>query len=311
MSKKFNENNVTSTTENVQEVTEPVQNTEKVSDVLKEQAGTIFERAKDANKSIVQQQEEERDSYLVHSNRGKIIAVWGDNGITSLSTVLAGELARDGKHVLIINMNRVLPANAIWHVNTPVKPDKSIGSLLKFSEINASNISKFFAIDSKLQPNVATIAYCDGTNVVMNNEQAAYKIYVQMLKSAQNIVDYVIIDCVKEISDMMTLAAFQFADYQVFAFTPDVRGIQFFKANVPLLANEQFNNSKRIYITNMCMSCNDSVAFGDVIKQNIVAKLPIDDGIRKSISVGEFLKANQYVGHAYKKELNNLIKEFN
>lgn len=277
-----------------------------VSNALKEQGRIIMERSKEANETPYNKIEKKRDEFLANANRGKIIAIWGDNGITSLATVLAGELAKTSQ-VLIIDMNKVLPANCLWHINNPVPRTKSVGELLKSTEINSSNISRFFAIDEKQQSNVATLGYCDGDNIVNTNEKAPYNLYVQLLKSAQSIVDYVIVVCSKELSEMMNLAALQFSDYQIFALTPDARGINFYKSNIPLLANEQFNNAKRFYVTNLTTSHNDSVSFGDVIGCEMVAKIPTDDGIRKAIALGNYLCANKYVGHNYHKEIGKII----
>lgn len=243
----------------------------------------------------------------VQTRLAKIIAVWGDNGITTLSTALASELAQSGKQVLLINTNKIVPANAIWHINEPVPKEKSIINLLRNEEITSSTIARYFAIDSKGQTNIATLAYCDGDNILIGNEEAPYSTYVQLLKSAQSIVDYIIIDCSKEISDMMTLAAFQFADLQVIALTPDARGVQFYKANVPLLSNEQFNNCKRIYLANLSTNDNDVYAFGDVIHNEICAVLPTDDGIRKSVALGDYLNVSKYTGHRYNKGLRKLL----
>lgn len=237
----------------------------------------------------------------------KIIAVWGDNGITTLSTALASELAQAGKQVLLINTNKIIPANAIWHINEPVPKEKSIVNLLRNEEITSATIARYFAIDSKGQTNIATLAYCDGDNILIGNEEAPYQTYVQLLKSAQSIVDYIIIDCSKEISDMMTLAAFQFADLQMIALTPDARGVQFYKCNVPLLSNEQFNKCKRIYLANLSTNDNDVYAFSDVIHHELVAVLPTDDGIRKSVAMGDFLNVSKYTGYRYNKGLKKLL----
>ena len=285
---------------------------DKTKRVLKEKAEIMKERAKEASENPYELEQKEREKILMGAKKGKIIALWGDNGITSLATVLAGELAeKKHKEVLIIDMNRILPANAIWHIQQPVEQEKSVGLLLRNTEINSSNIAKYFVIEEKTQPNIATLAYTDGTNIVMNNEKASYSLYVQLLKSAQSIVDYVIVACTKEISDMMSLAAFQFASYQIFSLTPDARGIEFYKCNVPLLANEQFNKCPRYYVTNMATNNNDSVAFGTLIKQDVIARIPMDDGIRKSIALGEYLKANRYVGFGYRREVHKIMKRFN
>lgn len=254
--------------------------------------------------------EKEMQERVAHSKgTGTIISVWGDNGITSLSTALAAELAsRDNKQVLIINTNKIVPANTVWHIKNPVTAEKSLGNLLRNEEINSATIAKYFAIDGKMQPNIATLAYCDGDNILLGNEKAPYGTFVQLLKSAQSIVDYVIVDCSKEVSDMMSLAAFQFADVQIISLTPDARGVQFFKANLPLLSNEQFNKSRRIFVANMATADNDVYAFGDVIKNEILASFPMDDGVRKSIAMGDYLKVNQYIGHRYNKEIKRVLK---
>lgn len=311
-----NENSVSSKTSE-QEYIEKAENSEvdKKADAkkaLKEKAEIMKERAKEANENPYELEQKERENILMGAKKGQIIAMWGDNGITSLATVLAGELAeKKHKEVLIIDMNRIIPANAIWHIQQPVPQEKSIGLLLRNTEINSSNISKYFVVEDKTQPNIATLAYTDGTNVVMNNEKAPYSLYVQLLKSAQSIVDYVIVACTKDISDMMSLAAFQFADYQIFSLTPDARGIEFYKCNIPLLSNEQFNTAQRYYITNMATNNNDSAAFGTLIKQNMIARIPMDDGIRKSIAMGEYLKANHYVGFGYRREVHKIMKRLN
>lgn len=279
---------------------------------LKEKAEIVKERAKEANENPYEAEMKERENILMGAKKGRIIALWGDNGITSLATVLAGELAeKKHKEVLLIDMNKILPANAIWHIQEPVPSEKSVGLLLRNTEINSSNIAKYFVVEEKIQPNIATLAYTDGTNIVMNNEKSPYALYVQLLKSAQSIVDYVIVSCTKDISDMMSLAAFQFADYQIFSLTPDARGIEFYKCNVPLLSNEQFNKCPRYYITNMATSNNDSAAFGNFIRQNLIARIPMDDGIRKSIAMGEYLKANRYVSFGYRREVHKIMKRFN
>lgn len=238
---------------------------------------------------------------------GKVIAVWGDGGLTTVATALASELAAMNKQILLINTSKVLPANAVWHITAPVSTEKSIGNLFHKREITSALIARYFAIDSKQQPNIATLAYCDSENILLEDEQAPYDIFVQMIKSAQSIVDYVIVDCSKSLSDMMALAGLQFADLQVIALTPDARGIQFFKSNMPLLSNEQFNQSARIFVANQVTNENDVPAFGDVIKQPITASLPVDIGVRKSVALGEFLKVTKYTGHKYNKEIKKII----
>ena len=238
---------------------------------------------------------------------GKVIAVWGDGGLTTVATALASELAAMNKQILLINTSKVLPANAVWHITAPVSTEKSIGNLFHKREITSALIARYFAIDSKQQPNIATLAYCDSENILLEDEQAPYDIFVQMIKTAQSIVDYVIVDFAKSLSDMMALAGLQFADLQVIALTPDARGIQFFKSNMPLLSNEQFNQSARIFVANQVTNENDVPAFGDVIKQPITASLPVDIGVRKSVAFGEFLKVTKYTGHKYNKEIKKII----
>lgn len=255
------------------------------------------------------QMQEERKNLLYSPKQAKIIAVWGDNGITSLSFAIASALESiHNKQIVVISMDKLVPTNTMVHIFKQAPKEKSLAHLLNLSKINSTTVAQYLIADEKKNPNIATLAYCEGDNV-LTEEKASYETYIQILKNLQTISDYIVVDCSKEVSNLMTLAALQLAEVQVVALTPDPKGLSFYKTNAGLLSAPQFNNAKRIFVANNESPYNDAGSFKDALKFPVVTSLPEDTGIRRACADGDMLNSCAYFSRKYKKNMQKLLKE--
>ena len=74
---------------------------------------------------------------------------------------------------------------------------------------------------------------------------------LQLVNAAAKLVDFVILDCSSNMTNVFTPAAIESGDLVVRLLTPDLKGINYLKAHQPLLVDGRFHYDQHLTFAGM------------------------------------------------------------
>lgn len=170
-----------------------------------------------------------------------IIASWGSSGSgkTSIALALAAAFAQKRQDTLIVSSETRTPAlPVILPMTKGIDGRNSIGPLLSAPVVNESEL-KDKMIRHPKSSHIFVMGFASGETPTITyptpTRSAALSLFQILMQSP---FSYVIVDCDSSpLYDQTTLAALEYAQAGVMAFTPDVRGYEFQKAQTGWLSN--------------------------------------------------------------------------
>lgn len=226
---------------------------------------------------------------------GKVITVWGSpgSGKSMFSCILAKALTRDKRKAIIINAEISVPMLPVWLPEQIIQTNASVGQVLSSVEIDTSLVAGHVTV-LKSYPFIGVMGYAAGENP-LSYPEVKYAMVLQLVNAAARLVDFVILDCSSNMTNVFTPAAIESGDLVIRILTPDLKGVNYLKAHQPLLGDGRFHYDQHMTFAGMARPFHALDEMGHIIggflDKNVrisVDKTPIVDpevGINASIRI--------------------------
>ena len=203
---------------------------------------------------------------------GKVITVWGSpgSGKSMFSCILSKALTRDKRKAIIINGEAGTPMLPIWLPEQIIETGASIGQVLSYPETD-------------------------------------YSMVLQLVSAASKLVDFVILDCGSNMTNVFTPAAIESGDLVIRILTPDLKGINYLKAHQPLLVDERFHYDRHLTFAGMARPFHAFDEMGYIIG-GFDGLLPYSKEIDRCATEGGMFQALKYCNNKYTNSLNKVLE---
>lgn len=221
------------------------------------------------------------------SKNGKLVAVWGSQGVgkTSLSVKLALELAKKQLETLIILTDINAPDLKV--IMNDEKELKSMGPLWTKQDVDENDIYNACVVTKSEY--ICLMGYMPGENAFSYSDSTkdnVFKIYEEM----KSIVDYVIVDCVPNLAyNLLTMVALETADCVVRMGEAKTKSFSFFDSNLPLIVDGRFEKESHIRILGKVKSEQAVEVAENYLGCDI--KLPYSESLEKQMMEGKLFSA--------------------
>ena len=238
---------------------------------------------------------------------GKIITVWGSpgSGKSMFSCILAKALTRDKRKAIIINGEAGTPMLPIWLPEQIIETGASIGQVLSSVEIDTSLVASHVTI-LKTYPFIGLMGYSAGENP-LSYPETDYSMVLQLVSAASKLVDFVILDCGSNMTNVFTPAAIESGDLVIRILTPDLKGINYLKAHQPLLVDERFHYDRHLTFAGMARPFHAFDEMGYIIG-GFDGLLPYSKEIDRCATEGGMFQALKYCNNKYTNSLNKVLE---
>ena len=232
-----------------------------------------------------------------------IIAVWGspNSGKSILSTRMAVNLSK-GKFKILVIYTESMAVDIAW-IYPNEKNFVSMGDIWQ-KDIDIDEIYGYL-MAVKGYNNLAYLSYKPGENLFSYPVFTKFNV-LQRLNELQKIFDYIIIDCVSDISsNMLTTVALEMADIVFRLAGTGLKDSFFFDSNLKLLLDGRFNLNRHISILSNTKYYEPSEVYR-MKYDNLRYELAFDEKLYRRVLEGE---AYVLFNCEYDKILNNIINK--
>ena len=238
---------------------------------------------------------------------GKIITVWGSpgSGKSMFCCILAKALTRDKRKAVIINGEPGTPMLPIWLPEQIIETGASIGQVLSSVEIDTSLVASHVTV-LKNYPFIGLMGYSAGENP-LSYPETDYSMVLQLVSAASKLVDFVILDCGPDMTNVFTPAAIESGDLVVRILTPDLKGVNYLKAHQPLLVDERFHYDGHLTFAGMARPFHALDEMGYIIG-GFDGLLPYAKEIDRCATEGGMFQALKYCNAKYTAALNRVLE---
>ena len=238
---------------------------------------------------------------------GKIITVWGSpgSGKSMFCCILAKALTRDKRKAVIINGEPGTPMLPIWLPEQIIETGASIGQVLSSVEIDTSLVASHVTV-LKNYPFIGLMGYSAGENP-LSYPETDYSMVLQLVSAASKLVDFVILDCSPDMTNVFTPAAIESGDLVVRILTPDLKGINYLKAHQPLLVDGRFHYDSHLTFAGMARPFHALDEMGYIIG-GFDGLLPYAKEIDRCATEGGMFQALKYCNTKYTAALNKVLE---
>lgn len=184
-----------------------------------------------------------------------IITNYGSAGTgkSTFSVSLAVAIAKANPHatILIINYSTDVPMHAIWETKRELPRTYSLGYLFENEEITQQTLVKS-VVTLEDNKNIGTLSFCLGDSP-LSYKDIEYKQVIQLLKAAEQLVDYVIVDCGSNLLKDETAASIEMANCLNVFLAPDPNGVVYYKTSKLMYeSNPKFMVANTNYLIGPC-----------------------------------------------------------
>ena len=234
----------------------------------------------------------------------EIITVWGNpgSGKSMFSCVLARVLTRDKQKAIIINTDSGAPMLPIWAPGEIVETGSSVGQVLTAVEMDTAFVASKVTVP-KPYPFIGLLGYAASENPLTYPE-IKYDMALNLISTASKLVDYLILDCSSDMTDIFTPAAIESADMVVRILTPDLRGINYLKAHQPLLTDLRFRYDEHLSFAGLARPFHAIEEMGHIIG-GWAGLLPYSKEVDRCATEGDMFKA---IGFCHPKYIASVKK---
>lgn len=236
----------------------------------------------------------------------KVITVWGSpgSGKSMFCCILAKALTRDKRKAIIISGEAGTPMLPIWLPEQIIETNASIGQVLSSVEIDTSLVASHVTV-LKSYPYIGLMGYSAGENP-LSYPEVHYPMVLQLVAAASKLVDFVILDCGSNMTNVFTPAAIEAGDLILRLLTPDLKGINYLKAHEPLLQDERFHFREHLTFAGMARPFHAFDEMGYLIG-GFDGILPYGKEIDRCATEGGMFQAIKYCNAKYTAALNKIL----
>ncbi len=181
----------------------------------------------------------------------KVISVWGSTGSgkSVFCAALAKHLSKGKKKVIIISSDNEVPMLPFWIPSVEIDRAMSLGNIMTSLSINSSLIASKVVM-LKNYPFIGLIGYTANDTPLTYPDYSTQKIR-DLINEAKSLVDYIIVDCSSNSNNLFTPISIELADTVVGIFTPDLKGIGYYKSHKAILNDVKFKFEKHIFLAGL------------------------------------------------------------
>lgn len=236
----------------------------------------------------------------------KVITVWGSpgSGKSMFCCILAKALTRDKRKALIINGEISVPMLPVWLPEQIVQTNASVGQVLSSVEIDTSLVASHVTV-LKSYPFIGLMGYCAGENP-LSYPEVKYNMVLELIAAASKLVDFVILDCGPNMTNVFTPAAIESGDLIIRILTPDLKGVNYLKAHQPLLTDSRFHYDSHMTFAGMARPFHALDEMGYMIG-GFDGILPYGKEIDRCATEGGMFRAINYCNPKYTASLNKIL----
>ncbi len=237
---------------------------------------------------------------------GKVITVWGSPGAgkSMFCCILAKALTRDKRKAVIINAEISVPMLPVWLPEQVIQTGASIGQVLSSMEIDTTVVASHVTV-LKNYPFIGLMGYSAGENP-LSYPEVQYNMVRQMVNAAAKLVDYVILDCSSNMTNVFTPAAIESGDLIIRILTPDLKGVNYLKAHQPLLVDSRFRYGEHLTFAGMARPFHAIDEMGYLVG-GFDGLLPYGKEIDRCATEGGMFRAINYCNSKYTAALNKVL----
>ena len=233
------------------------------------------------------------------------------------ASLAAGILHHNPKStVILINLSEDVPAHAMWEPTRIISNMNSIGFLFEEGGISVKSLPKYI-ITHKKNNNIGLIGYCIGDTPITYRDPS-YDDIIEIIKTADQLADFVILDCDTNLLSDFLAASIEMADELSILVTPDINGtlyLQTFKSMYESNMKYAQVIENMNYILSPVKPFNGSEAFAEQIKETNkgkkinVVEIPYNSEIDVAMGEGKIFEIYQsYAPSKYKKIIDKHVK---
>lgn len=237
---------------------------------------------------------------------GKVITVWGSPGAgkSMFCCILAKALTRDKRKAVIINAEISVPMLPVWLPEQVIQTGASIGQVLSSVEIDTTLVASHVTV-LKNYPFIGLMGYSAGENP-LSYPEVQYNMVQQMVNAAAKLVDYVILDCSSNMTNVFTPAAIESEDLIIRILTPDLKGVNYLKAHQPNLVDSRFRYGEHLTFAGMARPFHAIDEMGYLVG-GFDGLLPYGKEIDRCATEGGMFRAINYCNPKYTAALNKIL----
>lgn len=236
----------------------------------------------------------------------KVITVWGSpgSGKSMLCCILSKALTRDKRKTIIINADNSVPMLPVWLPEQIIQTNTSIGQVLSSVEIDTTLVASHVTV-LKAYPFIGLMGYSAGENP-LSYPDIKYNMVLELIGAAAKLVDFVILDCSSNMTNVFTPAAIESGDLIVRILTPDLKGVNYLKAHQPLLTDSRFRVNEHMTFAGLARPFHAFDEMGYLIG-GFDGLLPYSKEIDRCATEGSMFNAIKYCNTKYTASLNKIL----
>ena len=237
----------------------------------------------------------------------KIITVWGSSGSgkSVFCCILAKALTRSRQKAIIINPDQETPMLPIWLPDQIIETSNSIGHILSSLKIDTGLVAGKVSV-LKSYPFIGLMGYAAGENP-LTYPQLKYEKVKDLITTAAQLVDYVILDCTSTMTNFFTPATIEMADIVIRILTPDLKGVNYLKAHQPLLTDPRFRFDEHLTFAGLARPFHALDEMGHVIGE-FDGLLPYSKEIDRCATSGDLFNAIRYCNVKYMESIKKIVE---
>lgn len=237
----------------------------------------------------------------------KIIAVWGNSGSgkSVFCCILAKALTRSKQKAIIINADSSVPMLPVWLPEEIVETNSSVGQVFSSLDIDTALVASHVTV-LKAYPFIGLMGYATGENP-LSYPELQYEKVKQLIYAAAKLVDFVILDCSSNMTNLFTPAAIEAGDHVIRILTPDLRGIHYLKAHQPLLQDARFRFDSHMTFAGVARPFH-AIEEMDHLIGGFDGLLPYSKEIDRCATCGGMFKAIDYCNSKYTASLRKIME---
>ncbi len=235
----------------------------------------------------------------------KMIAVCGspESGKTTFSLKLAQELYYQKKGtVLFLSPDMQIPSMAYTFPHSKSSDLFSIGKALDKTDIYTEDVLKQL-VPVKTMRNFGLLGYTAGENKYTYPRSTEDKI-AALFRAMKDIADYIVVDCVSDMDDLITRMAINRTDSAIQMVAPDLKSIAYYASQA-----EMYENIAECGIKTLCIRDRDVYLPIEEIKshfKNVAFTLPYSRPLKQQAITGTLSERLSDI--SYRKQVAAIVK---
>ena len=236
------------------------------------------------------------------------------SGKSLLSVSLAKALIRRNPKtkVIIVNFDTDIPAHALWEPQRKdISKTASIGCAFEQETIDIKNLANY-VVCHKNYNNIGLVGYVGGESPLVHPD-ATYDLILNVIKCANELSDYVIVDACSELMSESLAAAIEMSDSLNLLITPNVQGVVYFNTFQQMYKSvAKYENI--VSRANVILSPVHSFNPKDVIENSLnISTLQIPYSVEIDVMAGqdEMFDVYNNAPKSYRKVADTIIERLN